>query len=226
LVPATLGATYLLKAGGVFAAIAAFALAGRRAHHPFPRVGPANQVTAVRALLVAMIAGLVGETPAPALAAAAVAGGGVVTALDGADGWLARRSGMSSAFGARFDMEVDALLIQVLALLVWQHDKAGAWVVASGLLRYAFVAAGEIWPWMRRPLVPTIRGKAICIVQIAGLLIALAPPVAPPASAIVAALALAALAYSFSVDTMWLWHHRLDEAEAWTPTAARVHGKT
>ena len=45
-------------------------------------------------------------------------------ALDGVDGWLARRRGMSSAFGARFDMEIDALLVQVLAILVWRYGKA------------------------------------------------------------------------------------------------------
>ena len=39
---------------------------------------------------------------------------------------------MASAFGARFDMEIDALLILVLAILAWQHDKAGAWVLAVG----------------------------------------------------------------------------------------------
>ena len=51
---------------------------------------------------------------------------------------------MTSAFGARFDMEVDALLIQVLAVLAWQWDKAGPWVLMSGLLRYVFVAAGWV----------------------------------------------------------------------------------
>jgi phosphatidylglycerophosphate synthase len=39
-------------------------------------------------------------------------------ALDGLDGWLARRFGLASAYGARFDMEVDGFLILVLALLV------------------------------------------------------------------------------------------------------------
>ena len=50
-------------------------------------------------------------------------------------------------------------------------------------------------------------GKS-AIYQIAGLLIALLPQVEPPVSDTVAALSLAALAYSFAVDTMWLWHRR------------------
>ena len=70
-------------------------------------------------------------------------------ALNGADGWVARRTRTASAFGARFDMETDALLILVLSALVWRMEKAGAWVIASGLMRYAFVAAAIAWPWMR-----------------------------------------------------------------------------
>ena len=66
----------------------------------------------------------------------------MVTVLDGMDGWLARRSTLASAFGARFDMETDALLIMVLSALAWRWDRAGAWVLACGLMRYGFVAAG------------------------------------------------------------------------------------
>ena len=205
---------YPLKAGSVFAAIAIVAAIGRRAHHPFARFGPANQVTAVRALLVASAAGLIGEAMTPALATGALLVSGLATALDGVDGWLARRTGMASAFGARFDMEVDALLIQVLAILVWQDGKAGAWVLASGLLRYAFVLAGRVWPWLRRPLSPSVRGKTICVGQILGLLIALVPSSTPPASSIVAGAALVALVYSFAVDIAWLWTHREDRASS------------
>jgi len=185
--------------------IAAVAAAGLRHHHPFPRFGPANIVTTVRALLVAAVAGLIGEPHSAAVAWVGVWLGLAATLLDGADGWLARRTGMMSRFGARFDMEVDALLIQVLAILVWRHGKAGAWVLLSGLLRYLFVAAGWGLEWMRRPLSPTIRGKVTCVVQIGGLLIALSPMVAPPLSDLVAAAALIALAGSFAIDVNRLW---------------------
>jgi len=194
-----------LKSAAVAAAIAGIAAAGLRDHHPFPRFGPANSVTSLRALLVAAVAGLIGEPHDPAVAWIAVWLGLAATLLDGADGWLARRTGMMSRFGARFDMEVDALLIQVLAILVWRHGKAGAWVLLSGLLRYLFVAAGWGLEWMRRPLSPTIRGKVTCVVQIGGLLIALSPIVAPPLSDRVAAAALIALAGSFAIDVNRLW---------------------
>jgi len=193
---------YLVKVGGTCAAIGLIVVSRVRASHPFARFGPANQVTTVRALLAALVAGLIGEVPHPAFAIGVAA---AATLLDGVDGWLARRTRMASAFGARYDMEIDALLIQVLAMLVWRDGKAGPWVLASGLWRYAFVGAGRVWPWLRRPLTPTVRAKAICVIQIAGLLLALLPEVEPPLSSMIAAAALAALSYSFLADIVRLW---------------------
>jgi phosphatidylglycerophosphate synthase len=144
----------------------------------------------------------------PRGAAAGGAASLLVTALDGVDGWLARRARISSVFGARFDMEIDALLILVLSILVWRFGKAGAWVIASGLLRYAFVAAGSVWPWLRAPLPPSRRRQTICVVQIAGLTLAIVPGIEPPFSTALAALALVTLAGSFLVDTVWLWRAR------------------
>jgi phosphatidylglycerophosphate synthase len=203
----TLSAWYLLKAGVLFAAMMTIVAAARRAH-PFPRFGPANQITTIRALLVALIAGFIGEPVSSPAANAVVGLGAGAAALDGVDGWVARRTKMTSGFGARFDMEVDALLIQVLAILAWQYQKAGAWVLASGLLRYTFVAAGWIWRWMQSPLPLSVRRKAICAVQIVALLVTLAPSITAPASVAVAAAGLAILSYSFLIDTIWLWTRR------------------
>src|SRR5689334_8429258 len=104
------------------------ALRYRRQNHPFPTFGPANTVTTLRAALVSVAAGLIGEPGVTSVAWTAAAAGLAATLLDGVDGWLARRTRMASEFGARFDVEVDALLIQVLAILAWRFDKAGVWV--------------------------------------------------------------------------------------------------
>jgi phosphatidylglycerophosphate synthase len=205
--PASVSAAFIIKASVVLAAIVLLARRSVRAHHPFPRFGPANQVTMVRAFFAAVAAGFIGE---PSLSAGWIVGGAaaVATVLDGVDGWLARRADMASAFGARFDMEIDALLIQTLAILVWQHGKAGAWVLASGLIRYVFVAAGRVWPWLRGSLAPTLRGRAICVVQLTALIAAILPRVQPPPSAWIAGTGLAVLCYSFFVDTLRLWQQR------------------
>jgi phosphatidylglycerophosphate synthase len=196
-----------LAAATIFAAVMLLAIRKLDDHHPHVRFGPANQVTTVRAALVALVAALAGQPPQPAIAAAAAAIAVAGTAIDSLDGWLARRSGMTSEFGARFDLEIDALLILVLAILVWRHDKAGAWILLSGLLRYLFIAGGVLWSWLRRPLPPSRRRQAICVVQIAGLILALLPSMRAPVAASIAAASLSALMYSFAIDTLWLWRN-------------------
>ena len=202
-----LGDRYPLKAAALFAGIMGLSIGFLQQHHPFARFGAANQITTLRAMLVALVAGLVGEPRLAAVAVAAVGASVAITALDGVDGWLARRHDIASRFGARFDMEIDALLILALSVLAWRHDKAGAWVIASGLLRYVFVAGGAVAPWLRAALPPSRRRQAICVVQIAALTIVMLPAIHPPASTLLAAGALAALIGSFLVDTLWLWRH-------------------
>jgi len=199
---------YPVKAGAVFAAILLVVVSRGRDRPPIAAFGLANIITTIRAFFVALLAGFIGEAAHGSIAASAAGIGAVTMTLDGVDGWAARRARSESRFGERFDMEVDALLVQVLAILVWQHGKAGPWVLLSGLMRYLFGAAGWIWPWLQRPVVPNVQRKAICIIQITGLIIALWPSVTPPASALIAAVALIFLSYSFLVDTVWLWQRR------------------
>jgi phosphatidylglycerophosphate synthase len=207
--PVWLGPFYGLKVLAAFAAVALVVIAGVARYHPFGRFGAANQVTLLRAALAAALAGLVGEGAAPqTIAGLAAVLGGAAVLLDCVDGRLARATGMASAFGARFDMETDAALVLVLAVLAWQLDKAGAWVLASGLARYAFVAASLAAPWMARPLPPRRRRQTVAAVQMVALVVVVAPPTLPAASAVVAALALALLAWSFAVDTLWLFQRR------------------
>jgi len=198
------GADYIRRCFTFFAAAAVLVVGLAGAHHPFPRFGAANTVTLFRVALVAGMAALLGETPDPRMASLAIAIVIVVTALDGLDGWLARRGGQSCAFGARFDMETDAALILILSILVWQHGKAGVWVLACGLMRYAFVALGWVLPWMAGPLRSTIRGKTVAIGQFIGLAVALSPMTPVPVSNVVAAITLAVLTWSFAVDIAWL----------------------
>jgi len=202
-----LGGRYPLKAAALFAAIMGLSIGFLQRHHPFALFGPANQITTLRAMLVALVAALVGERQTPGIAAGAVVASVAVTALDGLDGWLARRHQIASAFGARFDMEIDALLILALSVLAWRYGKAGAWVVLSGLLRYAFVASGAIAPWLRAALPPSRRRQTICVIQIAGLTLAMMPAILPPLSTVLAAVAFVTLTYSFLLDTLWLWRH-------------------
>jgi phosphatidylglycerophosphate synthase len=199
------GAGYLVKTIGVFASVSALALGTVGAHHPFSRIGPANQITLFRAALVAAAVGQIGEPASARAAWLAVGITSLAAILDGVDGWVARRSGQSSAFGARFDMETDALLILGLSVLVWQHGKAEVWVLACGLMRYVFVACTRLVPWMGGPLRSTLRGKTVAIGQLVGLGAALSPAVPPPYSNVTSAVTLAVLGWSFAMDVLWLY---------------------
>jgi phosphatidylglycerophosphate synthase len=197
-----------LIAIAVFGTLIAVALAKMRRHHPFPHFGPANWITMMRGVLAALAASLIAEPAQATVAWVLVVLTAAVAGLDGIDGWLARRMRMSSTFGARFDMEIDAFFMLVLSLAVWRHGKAGLWVMAIGLMRYVFVAGGKLWPWLAQPLRSTWRGKAVAIGQFAALGVALLPVTPASDSRLVAGAALAALAWSFAVDVTFLYTTR------------------
>jgi phosphatidylglycerophosphate synthase len=182
-------------------------LYGLPAHRPHRRFGVANLTTLARGALVVFLAALLverGDAPVQYVALGAAV---LAAAMDAVDGWLARRTRMVSAFGARFDMETDAAFILVLSLWAWHLDKAGGWVIAGGLLRYAFVLAGLLVPRLRRPLPESFRRKTIAAMQMVALLLVVCPSVPAPVSGPIAALALLVLSVSFLIDIRSLALH-------------------
>lgn len=171
-------------------------------HAPNARFGVANRLTLLRGAVACLLGGLVMVAPeaGPQMLWTATAIGVVSLLLDGIDGFIARRRGEASRFGAAFDLETDALLILLLSLLMYRLDRAGAWVLAIGLMRYAFVLAGRVWPVLAQPLPESRRRKAVCGVQVAVLLACIPPALPPGVPWAMLALALAALIVSFAVD--------------------------
>uniref|UniRef100_UPI003F48CEE6 CDP-alcohol phosphatidyltransferase family protein n=1 Tax=Variovorax sp. LT1R16 TaxID=3443728 RepID=UPI003F48CEE6 len=206
------------KAMAVFGIGALLMWAGLATHAPHARFGAANGITLGRLALIALLAATLGESSADTAAFgwALVALATVAALLDAVDGPVARRRHEASAFGARFDMETDALLILVLCALVLQQGKAGAWILASGAMRYAFVAAAWRWPWLAHPLPPSLRRKAVCVAQIATLIVCLGPVVEASWASLVAGAGLLALIGSFAVDVHWLVRHRAHAMEVGT----------
>jgi phosphatidylglycerophosphate synthase len=212
---AGLGARYAVVALMLFG-LAAGVLWRGLLWHPYARFGPANRVTLGRLAAVMLFAALSVEMAVhPPPDADRVAWSLVVLAtlaavVDAADGPLARASGLASPFGARFDMETDALLILVLCVLIVQFGKAGPWVLAAGLMRYAFVAAAALprWQWLNGPLPPSLRRKAVCVGLIVVLITCLGPVIPGGVSQALAGAGLAAVAWSFGVDVVWLWRAR------------------
>jgi phosphatidylglycerophosphate synthase len=191
------------------AAVMSLALARGRARWGADRLGPADWVTLGRAALTVGVAALVADSFAEHVPVALlVALASLALVLDAVDGQVARRTGTSSALGGQMDGEVDAFLI--LALSVYVARGAGAWVLAIGAARYAFLAGGYVLPWLRAPLPPRHWRKVVCATQGIVLTIA-AAAVLPQALADAAlAVALALLAESFGRDVWWLWGRRAE----------------
>jgi phosphatidylglycerophosphate synthase len=124
--------------------------------------------------------------------------------LDAVDGWVARRTGSITELGARFDMEVDAFLLLVLSAYV--APVLGPWVLAIGLMRYAFVAAGWLVPRLRGQLPPRYWRKVVTAVQGIALAVA-ASGVLPSLAGVLVGVALALLVESFGRDVAWLARH-------------------
>jgi phosphatidylglycerophosphate synthase len=186
---------------------------------PSARLGWASWVTLFRATLAVGVAALTAASFERDVAVATlVTLASVALALDLVDGWIARRTATQSALGAKLDGEVDAFLILVLSLEV--APTAGGWVLAIGLARYAFLAAGWALPWMRAPLPRRDWRKTVTASQ--GVALVIAASGVPPlgVSRVLLALALALLLESFGRDVWWLWRHR-DDAPA-RPATARV----
>jgi phosphatidylglycerophosphate synthase len=218
--PLALGWRGWLWAFSCWSLIATFVVLDLGRHAPHRRFGMANSVTLVRAGLTALLWGVVGETmPGPFALdyeqywlLVGVAMGALL--LDGADGWIARRSGMVSKFGADFDLEVDCLFVLALSLLVYAAGRTGAWVLSNGLMRYLFVCAGWLWPVLAAPLEPLRRRKVICVIQGGVLIAALAPIMPAEAVPPVCLAALVLLLYSFGADVFWLMAQSGDAGNA------------
>ncbi len=168
------------------------------------RLGWANTVTLTRAVLVGGVTALVVTSfTRPTNVAVLVSLAAVALALDGVDGQVARRTGTTSALGARFDLEVDAFLILVLAGYV--GVQFGWWVVALGAFRYAFVAASWVWPWLNAPLPPKFSRKVVAALQ--GVILAFVAADLTPVWLGYGALAvaLASLTWSFGRDIRWCY---------------------
>jgi phosphatidylglycerophosphate synthase len=167
-------------------------------------MGPADLVTLARAVLVGGVAALVvdsfvGSVRVGALTALVV----VALALDAVDGRVARNTGTVSAVGARFDMEVDSIL--VLLLSVYVARSLGPWVLAIGSAHYVLVVARRALPWLRAQVPPRHWCKVVAAVQ--GIVLTTAAAGVLPRVVAVLALAVVAglLAESFGREVWWLW---------------------
>lgn len=184
---------------------ATFALVFLHRGYPHRALGLGNLTTVFRMTMVAaLLAPLAGVAIPWAVVVVAV----FALVLDGLDGFLARRAGLVSSFGATLDMEIDSILALILALNVWAAGIAGPWIILLGLPRYLFIVAAKLMPWLDKALPPSLSRRVICVVQVASL-IGLYAQILPDVFVIPVAMIVAALLiWSFGRDIIWLWRSR------------------
>lgn len=198
--PAALSAGMLTFGAAMATATAAFSKS-----YPHNAVGWCNAVTMFRLMLVSVLISCLCIEPRSAWLIFGIAL--LAFCLDGVDGWLARREGYVSGFGARFDMEVDSLLALVVAVHALQSGSAGLLVICLALPRYAFYAGQWFLPWLNNDLPPRFSRKVVCVIQLGVLILLLLPIDIPFADAIMVT-ALAIVGWSFWLDVRWLWQER------------------
>ena len=183
-------------------------------HSRARRFGVADVVTLVRGVGVCFLAGLTLQALAGGLARHGVLiviiMGTLCLTLDGVDGRVARARGEATAFGARFDVEIDAAMLVVLSVAVAALGIAGWWVLAIGALRYGYVATSLVVPALRTPLPYRYSAKVIAVAQAIALLAALTFRLTHGEHWLANTLLLAALAslcWSFGRSVIWQLRH-------------------
>jgi phosphatidylglycerophosphate synthase len=154
--------------------------------------GAANSVTSLRVLLLPCLAGAIDLTESHWAALCSVG----VFALDGIDGWLARRTNRVTSFGAHYDMETDGCFVLILSLGLFELGRAGAWVLLTGALRYLYVITLQLWRRTRAEAPRTRFSRYAFALVVVGFTFSLWTT--PPISEVLALAATLLLSYSFA----------------------------
>src|SRR3984957_6693384 len=183
---------------------AAALLATARMRSDPPSMHPADWVTLTRAVLIAGVAGLVADSfSRPVSVAALVTLAPVALVLDAVDGQVARRTGTATPLGGRLDGEVDAFLILLLSIFVSQTYSS--LVLAICAIRYVFLLAVWLMPWLAAPLPYIYWRKVVAAVQGIVLTVAASGVLSHLVGLIAVGAAALLLAESFGRDIIWLY---------------------
>jgi CDP-diacylglycerol--glycerol-3-phosphate 3-phosphatidyltransferase len=104
--------------------------------------------------------------------AAALFAAGAIT--DWLDGWIARKYGQTSAFGAFLDPVADKVTVTVALFLIVQTDPSPLMAIVGAIIVGREIAISALREWMaelgkRRKVAVSILGKYKTILQIVGL---------------------------------------------------------
>jgi phosphatidylglycerophosphate synthase len=197
---AACAAALLLHAAWPFVAAGAVSFATllgvwRGLHTPSGAFGWGNALTALRFVVSSCVGLAPNSVPTWALGATTLA----IFALDGLDGWVAKRRGENSEFGAYFDMETDAYFILLAGIALFLRARYGAWILVAGVLRYAYVLSLAVLPARRGDMPRYAFGRHAFTALMLGLSLGmmLGEPFGTIATALGCGLVTASFAWSF-----------------------------
>lgn len=160
-------------------------------------LGRAPNVISMLRLPLAALFPLVADDAPRALAVLAAAG-----LTDVLDGWLARRSGQTSAMGAVVDPIADKVFAATVVVTLLYQRRMPGWALPALLSREILEAPLVLWVLWKRREQPSERranvpGKVATTVQFAAVLSAIAAPALVSAALVAAALAGGAAGVSY-----------------------------
>ncbi len=165
-------------------------------HHPgdnrlLRELGPGNQVSLFRGLLLGLLAGFL-FSPWPQGALAWVIAGlyTVVSIADALDGFIARRRNQVTTLGQWLDLEFDGLGVAIISLLAVGYGQLPAWFLSVGLARYMFVL-GLKWRQYRGEIIYDMQPsnhRRILAGMLMGMMTVVLWPIVPAAMSHVAAI--------------------------------------
>ncbi len=160
--------------------------------HLLATFGPGNNLTILRALMIAALAGFL-TSPLPEGLLAWLPGVLYTLAalIDLFDGYVARLTNHTTLLGQMLDMRFDGLGVLVTALLIVQYGQVPAWYLLVALARYIFLAG--IWLRVRlgKPvydLPPSRSRRPLAGVQMGFMAVMLWPLFSPPVTYLAATL--------------------------------------
>jgi CDP-diacylglycerol--glycerol-3-phosphate 3-phosphatidyltransferase len=209
----TEGGRWLLVAGGL-AAIELDVLRRWLARNryratgpPRPTLGVANLLTVIRGLLLAAVAGFLPLAKPMDFGLWVPAGlYGAVVVLDYADGFLARWRDETTQLGASLDETFDTIGLFVAPLLAVSYAQLPVWYLAVPLAKPVYLLSLRLWEGPiggRLGELPGSRARRpLATLQMTVTAVALSPLVSPPATTVLATVAMTPFLAVFLRD--WL----------------------
>ena len=161
-----------------------------------------NLVSAGRFLLIAAGSWFFSELNAYVFVAVVC----LATALDGLDGYLARRFKQETEFGRLFDLEVDAFLVLVLCYLLYSKDASLTYLFVAAIARPIFVFL-MIAGFKQYEEPHNKRGQTVFVIVLTALIVAFILPPAVYQWLLPAATLLLLISFAIDISRMFRNNH-------------------